>query len=185
MCTWLGGQKVRERELQRERDCWDTMSLLIVFLPGIQDFFPDFFGHHSVATLFWGFQMISGLGGRCQPVCEQQQHPCGQPLLYCSATLWQSLVHGVTSLMLFSRMILRVSLTPCVVLFTALWGLTWLKLILETMSTEQLEAEQLILAQGLLCKGFGRLLDYIFPINGIQIYPVYCWAMCQPVLQPQ
>lgn len=69
--------------------------------------------YHSVATLFWGFQMISGLGGRCQLFVNSNSIPVGSLYYIVRPPLAISCSWCYFPLMLFSRMILRVSLTPC------------------------------------------------------------------------
>lgn len=70
--------------------------------------------------------MISGLGGRCQLFVNSNSIP-RQPLLYCSATLGNLLFMVLLPFDAFQSHDFMSS--HLVVLFTALWGLTWLKLI--------------------------------------------------------
>lgn len=121
--------------------------------------------------------MISGLGGRCQLFVNSNSIPCGQPLLYCSATLGNLLFMVLLPFDAFQShdfACLSHTLWFCLLRFEGWHGWNSSR----AMSTEQLRLNSWYWAQGLLCKGFGRLLLDHFPINGIQICPVYCWAMC-------
>ena len=103
------GKSYRERErLLRYYEPSNSFSLLeSKILP------LTFLAYHSVATVLWGLQMISGLGGRCPLFVNSNSIPVGSLSYIVRPPLAISCSWCYFPFMFCSHMILCVSLTPC------------------------------------------------------------------------
>lgn len=115
VCVYLtrGIESEGKRATERERlliyyKPSNSFSLLEYKIPPL-----TFLAYHSLTTVFWGLQMISGLGGRCQLFVNSNNTPVGSLYYIVRPSLAISCSSCYFPLMLCSHMILCVSLTPC------------------------------------------------------------------------